>query len=428
MSLSKYYESENYIALKLLHKIISVRDYFTHHFKMAAAMTKGKSPFVEMAKQPSNASDLKADGPSGSKEDPKAKAAQTKGSSQVVAKVNERAELPTPPPVSQTSFNKEMMGILQELNTKLTSQAEKVDGQNARIDQLVQRVDSLYSYEGDPQLDYEDQYELEEEPCEAPDNLVHDSEQPAKKTKTDEESVFKSLSDKFQDSESVDCEVDEYLAEFINKSFRSGIKDEKEADDLIKGIHRPSNCSALVKTRVNQGVWRLLKATTQTDDSKMQTIQNAIIKAAACFSKLWDKNGTEFDSRDRDWATNCLALLGHANKLINNRRKEMHKSDLDPKYHYLCSSALPYTEFLYGEDGDVNKNVREINDLNRIGRNTSKNYGQRGALRGRRQYHPYRRGNRGGRGGQSAATYRSAYSQSSGLQSYPKNQKSGHKK
>lgn len=39
----------------------------------------------------------------------------------------------------------------------------------------------------------------------------------------------------------------------------------------------------------------------------------------------------------------------------------MHKSDLDPKYHYLASSTLPFTDHLYGEDCDVNKKVREIN-------------------------------------------------------------------
>ena len=62
-------------------------------------------------------------------------------------------------------------------------------------------------------------------------------------------------------------------------------------------------------------------------------------------------------------------MLGQSNKLINTKRKEIHKGDLDPKYHYLCSATLPFTEFLYGTDGDVNKNVREINDLNRTGRN-----------------------------------------------------------
>lgn len=162
---------------------------------MAAAMTKGKSPFVETAK-PATVSDNKTDGPSGSKDDPKsskAKVGQAKGSSQAA-----KSQELTPPPVSQANFNKEMMSILQELNTKITTQSEKVEGQNARIDQLVQRVDSLCSYEGDPQLDYEYDYEPEDE---SEVILVHEAEPPAKK-KTDEESVFKSLSDKFQDSES----------------------------------------------------------------------------------------------------------------------------------------------------------------------------------------------------------------------------------
>jgi hypothetical protein len=101
-----------------------------------------------------------------------------------------------------------------------------------------------------------------------------------------------------------------------------------------------------------------------------------------------------FDSEDLDWGSNTLALLGQANKLLNNRRKEMHKADLDPKYHYLASSSLPFTDLLYGEDCDVNKNVREINDMNRIGRCVGRGYTNRGStmFRGR---HPFRRGGRG---------------------------------
>ena len=53
-----------------------------------------------------------------------------------------------------------------------------------------------------------------------------------------------------------------------------------------------------------------------------------------------------FDSDDIKLATNSLALLGQSNKLINTRHKETHKGDLDPKYHYLCSASLPFTEFL----------------------------------------------------------------------------------
>lgn len=76
--------------------------------------------------------------------------------------------------------------------------------------------------------------------------------------------------------------------------------------------------------------------------------------------------------------------------MINNRRKEMHRADLDPKYHYLASSSLPYSDLLYGEDCDVNKNVREINDMNRIGRNVGRGRGSTN-FRGRR---PFPRGGR----------------------------------
>ena len=144
-------------------------------------------------------------------------------------------------------------------------------------------------------------------------------------------------------TESVDNEIKDDLASFVNNAFRNGVSDEKLAE-LVKDIHRPSNCDALVKTRVNQGLWRLLKPHTQTEDSKLQSVQNCIVKSAANITKLLDKHGEYFDSQDIEWGTNSVALLGQANKQINCRRKEMHKSDLDPKYHYLASSSLPFTD------------------------------------------------------------------------------------
>ena len=89
----------------------------------------------------------------------------------------------------------------------------------------------------------------------------------------------------------------------------------------------------------------------------MQTIQNLIIKALVCQVKLFDRYAGKFEEEDVELLSNSIALLGQSNKVIHTRRKEMHKGNLDSKYHYLCSATLPYTEFLYGNDGDVNKNV-----------------------------------------------------------------------
>ena len=169
----------------------------------------------------------------------------------------------------------------------------------------------------------------------------------------------------------MDAEINDDLAGFVNNAFRSVIAEEKQTE-MIKTVLRPINCDSLVKTRVNLGIWRLLKSHTQTDDVKLQNVQNSVVKASSCVVKLLDKGGDSLDSQDIEWGTSVLYLLGQANKQINNQRKDMHKSDLDPKYHYLASSSLPYTEFLYGEDCDVNKNVRENNDLNRLARSLAK--------------------------------------------------------
>ena len=67
----------------------------------------------------------------------------------------------------------------------------------------------------------------------------------------------------------------------------------------------------------------------------MQAIQNLNVKSSINLVKLLDKAGDNMDPQSVEWGTNALALLGNANKLINNKRKESHKHDLDPKYYPL---------------------------------------------------------------------------------------------
>ena len=178
------------------------------------------------------------------------------------------------------------------------------------------------------------------------------------------------------------------MAMFVNSAFREGISDEKQTE-LVKDIHCPSNCNALVKTTVNQPIWRFLKPQTQTDDVKMQGIQNNVLKAAINFTKILNECGETMGQNMVELGTNALALLGQSNKQINNKRKEFHKSDksdLDIKYHYLSSSILPYTDKLYGDD--VNKNIKDIQDMKSLSKNIGRGSGA--ALRGHRGPRPFR--------------------------------------
>ena len=107
-------------------------------------------------------------------------------------------------------------------------------------------------------------------------------------------------------------------------------------------------------------------------------------------------------------------------------RKETNKGDLDPKYHYFCSATLPFTEFLYGNDVDVNRNVCEINDLKRLGRNQPRTHFNN-RLFGRGRGRPFRRPFRGcafaGQGRYDYNHYNAAFGSSTS-----KKQKQGHRK
>ena len=75
-----------------------------------------------------------------------------------------------------------------------------------------------------------------------------DIEPPAKKQKIEKDSIFKSLSNKFQSIESVAPSTkDKELDKFVNSSFSGGISDDKQAE-LVKNIRRPANTDRLLKT------------------------------------------------------------------------------------------------------------------------------------------------------------------------------------
>lgn len=184
----------------------------------------------------------------------------------------------------------------------------------------------------------------------------------------------------------MDSAVNGNLATMVNKVFREGISDDK-FQKLLKETHRPDNCDSLVKTRVNNLVWNLLSPQIHTIDSNMQKIQEAMIKAAIIFTKLLSVNASILHETQIEAGTDALGLLGQANKLLNLRRKELHKSNLNPEYHFLCSASQKFTDMLYGDD--ISKNVKEIQDVNKIGtrikgssQSSYQNRGRGGRFRG----------------------------------------------
>ena len=145
-------------------------------------------------------------------------------------------------------------------------------------------------------------------------------------------------------------------------------------------------------------MWSVLKSNTQTEDSKLRGIQNAVVKATINLVKIMNAGANIFDPKMLEWGTDAIRVLGQANKWINLRRKDLHKRDMNPKLHYLCTSSVQYTDLLYGDS--IVKDIKAAQEINKISRQVEpRGRGQRGARtrgfrgRGRAANYYRKRGN-----------------------------------
>ena len=253
-------------------------------------------------------------------------------------------------PQDSVSFNKEALLILREMNSNITKT-------NTQVQELASRMDALY--------DYNENYDEEHYDDENVDHSREDTEEVtvSKRPLEDDTSIFSTFAKKFKKSDITDNPVNEGLADLVNSAFLDGMSEDNYSD-IIKNIHRPENCDSLKERRVNPGVWSVLRAQTQTEDSKLRGIQNCIVKASCNITKLMDAQAENLDESSLEMGMHALGLLGQANKWLNIRRRESHKKDMDPKLHHLCSSSVPYTDLLYGDS--IVKDIRDIQEMNKI--------------------------------------------------------------
>lgn len=156
---------------------------------------------------------------------------------------------------------------------------------------------------------------------------------------------------------------------------------EEKFQDLLKNVNKPEYCNALTKTRVNQLILDLLSPSTRSYDSCLQQQQNSVIKAACCVVKILDtfdkikRNEENSDGIQKciEYGLDAVGLMAQYNKLTYIKRKEYHRSDFSHDYHHFNFSSAPYTDLLY--EDDVPKSVKEIQDINKVGKRIVRPYG-----------------------------------------------------
>ncbi|KAH3860148.1 hypothetical protein DPMN_023039 [Dreissena polymorpha] len=197
----------------------------------------------------------------------------------------------------EPELTREVIFILQELNENMKSQKERIEKLES-----AQYYDEEYS---------EDQFY--DDDGQSFDEILQENVSP--------NNVFRNLMERFSYYVPVEKKVNDDLAKFVNSSFRNELSDDK-INELLKEVHRPENCEALVKTRVNREIWRLLRAQVQYDDNKMQSVQELLVKAASNLTKSVDKlaNSTENPSvacgKAIEISTYAIALLGQTYRTL----------------------------------------------------------------------------------------------------------------
>ena len=177
-------------------------------------------------------------------------------------------------------------------------------------------------------------------------------------------SKLKSL---FNDNVDQGPKVDENLAETANKGISSNfnIKTAIEFGDNFKS---PENCEFLRVPKLNEELYFEDSIANQykKNDSILQKTQQLLTKGMIPLIQLMDKAlKNETDSDIFDLATDSLHLLAYTHRDISNVRRKFLKPAVAQKYKRLCSSNIPLTANLLGDDLD--KQLKAINDQKKIG-------------------------------------------------------------
>lgn len=163
----------------------------------------------------------------------------------------------------------------------------------------------------------------------------------------------------FQDKEKT-LELGPNVATQVAEGFKNVIKrplSKQTLDSLTEKLKIPANCVELQIPKMNTEIWAHLPTKVKMNDLSLQSCQQnmafGLIALAnignivACNAPRIPKDvGKEIITTLMDGAN----MLGNGVQIINQKRRKEVKSHLQPDYAGICSSNVPVTGFLFGDD------------------------------------------------------------------------------
>ena len=162
----------------------------------------------------------------------------------------------------------------------------------------------------------------------------------------------------FVEDEAVGPPISEANASYVEDCCKKSILS-SELNKFKDAFKRPENCPALSVPTINPNLWAQLPKESKEHDKRLQNAQSLLAKGLTGvvqiketllhfnsnpdqFALLFPKLFAELDS--------CVALLGNAFLESSYRRRDLLKPAINPRFHSLCGSKTPVTNFLFGDN------------------------------------------------------------------------------
>ena len=162
----------------------------------------------------------------------------------------------------------------------------------------------------------------------------------------------------FVEDESLGPKISEVFATYVEDCCRKRILN-TELLKLKDRFQRPANCPALNVPTINPNLWSQLPREQKEQDKRLQNAQSLLSKGLTGVVQV-KETLLQFNSHPdkflllskelNDKVDACVALLGNAFLESSYRRRDLLKTAIHQRFHSLCGSKTPITNYLFGDN------------------------------------------------------------------------------
>ncbi|CAC5380646.1 unnamed protein product [Mytilus coruscus] len=167
--------------------------------------------------------------------------------------------------------------------------------------------------------------------------------------------------------------VHEEIAKIVNQGSKSTVAHRsKEVQELLEKYVRPENCDYLEVPKVNKVLWTSKETDKRLKDSdrNFQRMQEYLVNGMIPLVLLMDKSlkSSTDESEENFELADSLNMLLYAHSDLSSQRKRLLTPALDKKYYVLSNEGEKISsKYLFGEQEDLEKRMKEIDDSVKLG-------------------------------------------------------------